>query len=85
MRNTISIRSGGGIGRPFRFGLPQGPMSFQERLVSVKWAIDLVARAGKDTVRRRDLVVTPTDRPLKLEELTSDPKRRKGLFRLERR
>ena len=44
-----------------------------------------MARAGKDTVLRWALVFSQTGRPLKLEELTSDPKRRKGLFRLERR
>ena len=45
------------------------------------------SRSGtdKDTILRWDLVVSPTGRALKLEEITSDPKRAKGLFRLERR
>ena len=47
--------------------------------------IELMARAGKGTVPRWDLVFSLTGRPLKLKELISDPKRRKGLLRLERR
>ena len=89
MRKTISIRSGAGfrsrIARPFCFGLQQGPMSVHARLVSGKWAAELVVRAGKDTALRWDLVMSPTNRALNLEAATSDPKRRKGLFRIESR
>ena len=89
MRDTTSIRSGAGFGgriaRPFCSGLPQGPMSVFESLVSVTRAIEPAASTGKDTALRWDLVASPACRAPKMEEITSDPKRTKGLFRLERR
>ncbi len=54
-------------------------------LVPVKPAIELAARAGKDTVLSWELIVSPTGRALTLEKIASDPNRTKVLFRLERR
>lgn len=70
--------------RPFRFDLPQGPLSFDGRLVSVKWAIEFVADSGRETVLHWDLVVSPTGRPLTLQAVTVDPKRKKSSFRFAR-
>lgn len=70
--------------RPFRFDLPQGPLSIDGRLVSVNWAIEFVAVSGSETVLRWDLVVSPTGRPLTLQTVTVDPKRKKSSFRFAR-
>lgn len=67
--------------RPFRFELPRGPVSVDGRLVSVKWAIELVARAQTDQVLRWDLVVSPSGRPVALPEAPADPKRTKSSIR----
>ncbi len=70
--------------RPFRFDLPEGPLSIDGRLVSVKWAIEFIADTGSETVLRWDLVVSPTGRPLTLQAVTVDPKRKKSSFRFAR-
>jgi hypothetical protein len=43
----------------FDFELPAGPFSFSGKLVSVAWALELVA-AGVSDVAKLDLVVSPT-------------------------
>lgn len=42
----------------FRFQLPEAPYSFQGKLITLKWAIELVVNKGKE-VERLDLVVSP--------------------------
>ncbi|MGY8688574.1 MAG: hypothetical protein ACKVHP_12685 [Verrucomicrobiales bacterium] len=47
--------------RPFPFQLPKAPWSFSGKLVSVRWALELIIDASpKDDVVRLDLVVSPT-------------------------
>ena len=56
--------------RPFRFVLPAGPYSFSGQLVSLVWALELVASASK-TVVRREIEVGPDRREVRLESVAS--------------
>lgn len=71
--------------RPFRLQIPDGPLSVDGRLVSVKWALELVATATRESVLRWDLVVSPTGRPIQLGEIPAEEKAKKGWLRVERR
>jgi len=42
----------------FSFTLPPQPYSFQGKLITLKWALELVIDKGKD-VKRVDLIVSP--------------------------
>lgn len=54
-------------GEAFEFRLPDGPYTMQGKLISVVWALELVAgRSGKAT--RVDLVVSPWGEPVILGE-----------------
>ena len=44
--------------RPFRFQLPEGPYSFSGKLISLIWAVELVALPGKEA-KRFDFVLGP--------------------------
>lgn len=48
-----------------RFQIPEGPYSFSGKLVSLLWAVELVAEPGGETARA-ELVVSPTGRELVL-------------------
>lgn len=52
--------------RPFRVRLPAGPYSFSGTLVSVVWALELVAEPGG--AGRIDVVVSPTRNEVRLIE-----------------
>ena len=69
--------------KPFRFKLPTGPFSVDGRLVSVRWALELVVDASKERVLRRDFVLSPTGQALRLEEVPDEARAKKG-FRLAR-
>jgi len=56
--------------RPFRFRLPAGPYSFSGQLVSLVWALELVANGSK-TVARREIEVGPDRREVRLESVRS--------------
>jgi len=43
---------------PFRFQAPEGPYSFSGRLISLSWAIELVALPSEET-ERLELVIGP--------------------------
>jgi hypothetical protein len=58
--------------KSFRFELPYEPASIEGRLVSVRWAIELVVRAPRERVLRLDLVVSPSGEPYELHEVTED-------------
>ncbi len=40
-----------GVARPFRFRLPPAPYSFSGRLISLRWAVELVLLPTKDSTR----------------------------------
>jgi hypothetical protein len=44
--------------RPFQFRLPEGPYSFSGKLISLCWALELVAEPGEQS-QRLDLIIAP--------------------------
>jgi hypothetical protein len=63
---TLAIDNPGASGlRDFSFDLPEGPYSFSGKLVSLAWAVEATCFPGRDTVRR-EIVVSPTGRPITL-------------------
>ena len=44
--------------RPFQFRLPDGPYSFSGKLISLRWALELVAEPDKQS-HRLDLIIAP--------------------------
>jgi hypothetical protein len=50
--------------RPFRFDLPEGPCSFSGRLITLRWALELVLEPSEE-VERLDLLVAP--RPVEID------------------
>ena len=51
--------------RAFRFQLPSGPYSFSGKLISLVWAIEVVAQPG-DTSERAEITVSPTGDEIQL-------------------
>ena len=51
--------------RPFALAVPEGPWSFSGRLITLSWALELVALPGA-LAARVELVVSPTGRELQL-------------------
>lgn len=51
--------------RPFRFRLPAGPYSASGKLISLVWAIEVVAQPG-DVSGRVEIVVSPTGDEIRL-------------------
>lgn len=52
----------------FEFRLPDGPYSFSGKLITLSWALELLAQPGKDACRL-DLVVSPTQSEIFLPTL----------------
>ena len=53
--------------REFRFRLPEGPYSFSGKLITLKWALELIAEPSGLT-ERADLVVGPQPIEVRLGE-----------------
>jgi hypothetical protein len=51
--------------REFRLRVPDGPYSFSGKLISLIWALELVAQPSEDAVRL-DITVSPTGREILL-------------------
>jgi hypothetical protein len=51
--------------RRFKLSLPEGPYSFEGKLVTLVWALELVALPG-DEAARTELVIAPGARPVLL-------------------
>lgn len=64
--------------RPFRLVLPEAPYSFSGKLISLVWALELVALPSRE-VARLELVVAPGGREVLLETLPEDPNRKFGI------
>lgn len=63
---SLRVESPGAIGTlPFEFELPSGPYSFSGRLISLVWALELIALPGEFAVRR-EIVVAPQRREVVL-------------------
>jgi len=54
--------------RSFHFWLPPGPYSFNGQLISLHWALELVAKSCKE-VARVEIVVAPGGEPVPLDGL----------------
>ena len=52
--------------RVFHFTLPNGPYSFSGTLISLTWAIELIAQPG-DHCHRQEITVTPTSQEIILK------------------
>jgi hypothetical protein len=62
--------------RPFRFRLPDGPCSFSGKLISLIWAVELVAEPSKET-GRQEIAIAPSGEAVVLESLPeTKPKKR---------
>jgi hypothetical protein len=62
--------------RSFRFRLPAAPCSFSGKLISLIWALELVAEPSKE-VARREIVVAPGGQEVRLDSVPEEdsPKR----------
>ncbi len=58
--------------RAFSFTLPLGPYSFSGSLITLAWALELVALPSGET-ERVELVVAPVPAEVRLEGLGRDP------------
>jgi hypothetical protein len=63
---TLTIEDPHSVGsKDFAFTLPEGPYTFSGKLISLTWAIEATCSPGDATVRRQ-IVVSPTRRPIEL-------------------
>jgi hypothetical protein len=70
---SVSIETPGNDGRrDFRLRVPEGPYAFTGRLVTLAWAIELVALPSEDTTRL-DLVIGPQPVEIDIREPRIDP------------
>ena len=58
--------------REFRLRLPNGPYSFSGKLISLIWALELVAEPGADA-GRQDITISPTGRELVIAAAEGQP------------
>ena len=71
---SIKIDSPGASGsKTFTFNVPDGPYSFSGTLISLMWAIELVAYPDKKTCRA-EMVVSPTEQEIQLRPVLGDKK-----------
>ncbi|MBZ5552419.1 MAG: hypothetical protein LAO21_06840 [Acidobacteriia bacterium] len=56
--------------REFRFVLPDGPYSFAGTLITLNWALELVAEPTREAARV-DIVVSPSGREIVVQRLES--------------
>lgn len=56
---------------PFEWTLPNGPYSYSGKLVSVAWAVELVALPGESECQRIEIVVSPTGQPIETHSAAS--------------
>ncbi|HTD53332.1 MAG TPA: hypothetical protein VK780_09925 [Thermoanaerobaculia bacterium] len=58
--------------REFRLRLPPGPYSFSGKLISLIWALELVAEPGADA-GRQDITISPTGREIVIAAAEGQP------------
>ncbi len=59
--------------RPFEFEAPEAPYSFSGKLVSVIWALELVAKPGEES-QRVDITISPTGKEVVLGTVHESPR-----------
>ena len=73
---TVALESPGTRERrPIQFVLPRGPYSFEGRLMSLTWGVELVIQPGKHAARV-EFAVSPDGRPVDLHDPTVDSEER---------
>ncbi len=76
---TVPIEGAGMVGeREFRCRLPAGPLSFSGQLISLSWALELVAEPGSHT-RRLEILLSEIGREIRLPRLDPPARARKKL------
>jgi hypothetical protein len=50
--------------REFRLKIPDGPYSFEGKLIAILWSVEVVAEPGAEA-GRQDIVVSPSGNPVK--------------------
>jgi hypothetical protein len=71
--DDLRVDAAGASGeRDFSFRLPLGPYSFSGSLITLAWALELMAFPGGE-IERVELVVAPTPVELRLESLDREP------------
>jgi len=71
--DDLRIDAAGANGeKGFSFRLPLGPYSFSGSLITLAWALELMAFPGGE-IERVELVVAPTPVELRLESLDREP------------
>jgi len=50
--------------REFRLKIPAGPYSFEGKLITILWSVEVVAEPGSEG-GRQDVVVSPTGQPVR--------------------
>ena len=58
--------------QPFQFTAPRGPFSFSGKLISLVWAIEAIAKPGRDA-ERIDLEIAPEGKEILLSTLDKVP------------
>jgi hypothetical protein len=72
--DQVRTEAAGAAGeRAFALRLPEGPYSFSGSLITLSWALELVALPGGE-LDRVDLVVAPTPVELRLTSLGREPR-----------
>lgn len=51
--------------QPFRFSAPEGPYSYDGRLIAIRWAVELAA-VGENALARIAITISPTREPFVL-------------------
>jgi len=57
--------------RSFRFRLPEAPYSFSGKLISLVWALELVAEPLKQAARQ-EFILAPDGREVRLDRISSE-------------
>lgn len=63
--------------QPFRFRLPAGPFSFSGTLISLVWAVEVLAQPG-EVAGRAEITVSPTGEEIRLQPIADKPQETAG-------
>jgi hypothetical protein len=63
--------------RSFRFRVPEAPYSFSGKLISLTWALELIAYPSKEVVRR-EIVIAPGGREVQLGSVVQGNLKQRG-------
>ncbi|MCC5844161.1 MAG: hypothetical protein JJU05_07920 [Verrucomicrobia bacterium] len=70
---TLTWESPGRQGeRAFEFTLPEAPHSFQGHLITLHWAVEVIARKNKLS-EQLEFTLSPTGEPIQIPKIDPDP------------